>query len=102
MKDTYFIVKKEHGEIIGPEHIGIHNGLDLVARVIVGEGWYGLIRNTKLNEVGPFTNQDQTHEALVDIIQVYDKYKCNAHKTLISPEYNTILKKYGVKRPSGK
>jgi hypothetical protein len=83
-------------EQIGPRTVGMCKGLDLVARVIVGEGFFGSIKGAGLPEIGPLHSDAKIIEALTKIVGVYEKYSNDPKKTVESPEYMEIMQSYNL------
>ena len=78
--------------------IGIAEGIDLVGRVVEGEGIYGSLRGTGLPEVGPLSDQGKTIELLAKMASLFRENECDPQKTTHSPVYAKLLVEYGLAR----
>jgi hypothetical protein len=76
--------------------IGIAEGIDLVGRIVEGEGMYGSLKGTGLPEVGPLSDQGKTVELLTKVAVLFREHECNPAKTTNSPAYEKLLCEYGL------
>ena len=79
-----------------PTRIGLVEGHDLLARMVLGQGFYGTIEDIELPEIGPFKGGlDQVRTVLEQVFGIFQRYK-SAKRTMQSSEYHRIMEQYGL------
>jgi hypothetical protein len=73
--------------------IGVVEGIDLLARVVEGEGFYGHLKNVKLPEIGPYKDLTQLENTLSGIAVLYKKLEESVTETISSDEYAQMTRR---------